>query len=197
MITYTLNEKLNGIEISFSSVPCAEIRNTMKEHGFRWHNQKKVWYAKQTDARLLFAEHLTDTKADTKTVAKTEKGNKYGVQIGDIFESSWGYEQTNNTFFQVVALVGESSVRVREVMPKLIKTDSESWASGNYTYDINREILPPITRSTFIKDQEKGDLKRLKSYRQDGTRPEFKISTFANAHYVEPGQQTFFSSSWY
>ena len=197
MTTYELNEKLNGIEISFSSVPGIEIRNSLKENGFRWHRQKKVWYAKQTADRIHLAQDLADKKEVKKATKKAEKVNKFGVQVGDIFESSWGYEQTNNTFFQVVALVGETSVRVREVQPKLIEVKSGSWASGDYTYDINREILPGVSRSTFIKDQDKGDLKRLKSYRQDGTRPEFTISTFANAYYVEPGKQTFFSSSWY
>lgn len=56
--SYTINEEHNGIEISFSEKPGDIIRDELKKQGFRWHNVKKVWYAKNTADRLNLAERL-------------------------------------------------------------------------------------------------------------------------------------------
>ena len=60
MIRYTLNNDLDGIEISFDKKPNSNTLKALKSRGFRWHGVKKVWYAKQTDERLTFAKSLID-----------------------------------------------------------------------------------------------------------------------------------------
>lgn len=124
--------------------------------------------------------------------------NKYGVKVGDIFEASWGYEQTNVNFFQVVALVGESSVRVREVCLKPIDCDPTCSMAANYTYELPQgEILPAKERSTWINDQEKGDLKRLKSWAADKvSNPLFSLADYADAHLCT-GKEVKCYESWY
>lgn len=109
--------------------------------------------------------------------------NKYGVKVGDIFKTSWGYDDTNTQFFQVVSLVGECSVRVREVSLPIV-TEVRGFLSSNKTCRITNEILPPTAFSIFIKNQADGDLKRLKSYNKDGSHPQFKLSSFADAWLV-------------
>ncbi|MBF5824150.1 hypothetical protein HQI67_00200 [Escherichia coli] len=37
------------------------------------------------------------------------------VCVGDIFVSSWGYEQTNVNFYQVISVHGKKTVTVREI----------------------------------------------------------------------------------
>ena len=128
MTTLTLNQELNGIEIKFDCKPISSTLESLKKSGFRWHRQKKFWYAKQTPERIKLAQSITDGK-EIKTVTtkeKAEKKNVFGVKVGDIFSASWGYEQTNNDFFQVIALVGEKSVRVREVNPPIVRRDPVS-----------------------------------------------------------------------
>ena len=64
MAQYTLNEELNGIEISFDRKPDTDTLAALKSAGYRWHRAKKVWYAKQTSDRLTLAASLaglTDT----------------------------------------------------------------------------------------------------------------------------------------
>lgn len=56
--SYTINEEHNGIEISFNEKPGDIVRDELKKQGFRWHNVKKVWYAKNTTERLDLAERL-------------------------------------------------------------------------------------------------------------------------------------------
>lgn len=41
--------------------------------------------------------------------------NAEGVHVGDLFYGSWGYEQTNVDFFQVVALKGKHTAILREI----------------------------------------------------------------------------------
>ena len=108
--------------------------------------------------------------------------NKFGIQVGDLFVSQWGYEQTNVTFFQVVKLLGKTSVRVREVIPEVMEENILGALSRDMSYRNSKELLPAKERSVFIKDQERGDIKRLKSYRVDGTEPQFSISDYANAY---------------
>lgn len=168
--TLTLNNNLNGIELKFDSKPSVEVLNAIKELGFRWHNKKKLWYAKQTADRLAKAKELADGKV-SKAAAKAkaepkEKVNKYGVKVGDLFYCSWGYEQTNVDFFQVIALVGESSVRIREVAPKRLSDNPTCGMAADRTYEVPTEILPPC-RSTFVEDNENGDLKRVRQGYKD------------------------------
>lgn len=54
-------------------------------------------------------------RAAYKAERKAEDAKPHGVQVGDIFRASWGYEQTNVEYFQVVALRGTRQVMVREI----------------------------------------------------------------------------------
>ena len=203
MTTLTLNKELNGIEIRFDCKPISSTLESLKKSGFRWHRQKKFWYAKQTPERIELAQSITDGKEikTGTTKEKAEKKNVFGVKVGDMFSASWGYEQTNNDFFQVIALVGEKSVRVREVNPPIVRRDPVSGMAEDRVYKITGEILPPSPHSVFIKDQEKGDLKRIKpGYFQDEEEAKnncyFDISSYASAYKCN-GETKKVYESWY
>lgn len=202
--TITSNPDFNSLEITFPGKPSDAIRDALKALRFRWHGVKKVWYGYTTEeaARQAIetAEGCKPTETKKPTV-KAEKVNKYGVKVGDIFYASWGWEQTNVNFFQVIALAGESSVRVREVWPEMIEDSAVSPMSSDRTYKLTRDLLPPASRATFIKDQENGDIKRIKpGYDKD---PElakancfFILSTFASAYKCN-GETEKTYESWY
>lgn len=46
--------------------------------------------------------------------------NVDGVRVGDIYVVSWGYEQTNVDFYEVVALKGKKTAVVREIAGEYI-----------------------------------------------------------------------------
>lgn len=204
MNTYRINTAANGIEILFSSKPAEEVRSTLKASGFRWHKSGGYWYAKQTPERLELAKAITESeeREDIKgatTAPKKEKPkvNKFGVKVGDFFSASWGYDQTNNDFFQVIALVGECSVRVREVNPPIIESTAVGSMAEDRVYKLDTSvILPPSRSSVFIKDNEKGDLKRLKSYNKDGKNPQFFLASYTDAHYCASETHKAYES-WY
>lgn len=206
MTNYTIsaNQEFNSLEITFPGKPSDAIRDTLKALHFRWHGAKKLWYGYATEeaARQAIetAEGCKPAEAK-KPAAKTEKVNKYGVKVGDIFAASWGYEQTNVDFFQVVALVGESSVRVREVRPAMIDDVAISGMSADRTYKITAELLPPVRSSVFIKDQENGDVKRIApGYYTDpeeaNNNCSFKLASYATAFKCN-GETVKTYESWY
>ncbi len=196
-MTYTItnNAEFNSIEIAFDGIPAQAVREALKALRFRWHNAKKVWYGYTDEATARAA--IEGTPAAEPTAEKAAAVNRYGVQVGDIFSASWGWEQTNVDFFQVVELVGVSSVRVREVRPQMVDEKGVSPMSADRCYKISREILPPCSSSVFIKDQQRGDIKRLKSYDADGvSHPLFTLASYASARLCALGEMTVYES-WY
>lgn len=206
MATLTFNQELNGIEIRFDTKLSHEIIEKLKNQGFRWHRKKKIWYAKNTLERLKLAQEITGgkeikTETATATHKTKEKKNAFGVKVGDIFSATWGYDQTNVDFFQVIALVGEKSVRVREVNPPIISREAVSGMSEDRVYKLTGELLPPAPHSVFIRDQENGDLKRLQPgwYKDEEEAKKncyFRISSFADAHKCNREKEKTYES-WY
>lgn len=205
--TMTLNSALNGIEITFPEKPSQNTLTALKTNGFRWHGKKKVWYAKNTPERMEVAQKIADEE-EIKAEKMTEKSSKtkkkeniYGVKVGDIFSASWGYEQTNNDFFQVIALVGEKSVRVREVNPTIVSREATCGMAEDRVYKITKEILPHAEYSVFIKDQKNGDLKRIKpGHYKDPEEAKkhcyFDLSSYASAYKCN-GETEKVYESWY
>lgn len=195
--TITKNEQFNSIEISFDGKPSEAVRDSLKALRFRWHGVKKIWYGYTTEETARAAiEGKTETK--TEKTPKTDKANKFGVKVGDLFRAPWGYEQTNVDFFQVIELVGESSVRVREVYPEMIEDKAVGPMASDRTYrtNTNGKLLPKAVSSVFIKDQDKGDIKRLRSSDKDGiSNPFFKLDSFAWARLC--GETAKGYESWY
>lgn len=52
------NKEFGGLELIFPSRPDRSVIDSLKEQGFRWHNQKKLWFAKENETRLAFAKRL-------------------------------------------------------------------------------------------------------------------------------------------
>lgn len=173
----TANEAFKSFEISFDEKPSEAVREALKALRYRWHSVKKIWYGysdeKTVREAIENAEGVKAGKVEKKAVKVAEKVNKYGVKVGDVFEMSWGYEQTQVDFFQVVSLAGESSVRVVHVNPIVVGTEATCSMAEDRTWKITPEIMPIDTNSIFIKDNVKGDLKKVDLY--GGETPCIKI----------------------
>lgn len=167
------NKKFNGIEVKFAERPITEMLNILKSYHFHWHREKKLWYAKVTpEKEKLVKELQTMTneeiiykmqllkKADvkskkTKAKTKTEPKNIFGVQIGDVFYDSWGYDQTNIDFYQVVGLKGKTTVELKPVKKKrksigycsdLVTPIKDEFLEGNYKTRLVDGETETITR---------------------------------------------------
>jgi len=70
------NEKKEGIEVYFTSVPTKEERDKLKESNWHWNHKKECWYVKEKllrDMNILSEEVEEKPKAKTKKVEKIEE----------------------------------------------------------------------------------------------------------------------------
>ena len=140
------NEEKNGEELYFEQKPMYDIVKELKSNGYKWHNVKKCWYR----------------KFDYTETTKKEQKNYLGVKVGDIFHFSWGYEQTNANYFQVIALKGTKQVVIKEIAYEITKT------TGFDSYKVRPIKNSFLKNSQFILDNEKGAVKRVNGL-QNGT----------------------------
>lgn len=176
--TEVINFEKHGKELYFKAIPTYQERTILKANGYRWHNQKKCWY-------------ISDKKVTTqKTEIKAEAQNELGIKVGDIFYMSWGYEQTNVDFFQVVALKGKTQVVIKEVH---LTSKKEEYAVSGMSRDVayNTTDTKIIENSVFVKDQDKGMIKKVCGNKEN---PYLNMTSYANAYKYE-GQKLY--ESWY
>lgn len=114
-------------------------------------------------SKLLKAQKENNTVTKEKAAAVQEY--KHGFKIGEILYASWGYEQTNLDFYKVVA-VTEKTVRIVEVSMKMKNQNAYSGMSRMVSYDTT--TAKPVERSYEIKDQVKGDIKKISTYECKG-----------------------------
>ena len=65
-VSMALNEEHKGVELKFSGKPDVKVREALKNAGFRWHNTRQIWYAKQTAKAMELAKAMAEPKAEPK-----------------------------------------------------------------------------------------------------------------------------------
>ena len=68
---------------------------------------------------LLSAQNKAQRKEEQK--ALQNEIEKF-VKVGDVFVSSWGYEQTNIDYYQVVGIKGKSTLTLREISAEVVES---------------------------------------------------------------------------
>ena len=107
----------------------------------------------------------------TKPVVK----NELGVKVGDIFYASWGYDQTNIDYYQIVG-VTEKGCYIRPIGAKRIH-EKDEWGSD--------ALMPAKDHfidgyDPFVKDPKKGAFKRTMRSSYSGVY--LNMSSYANAY---------------
>lgn len=144
--------------------------------------QKPTWrYAFTTAAKreAKIAAQIAHTTAEAESKAKrTEERNKpHGWEPGLILVSSWGYEQTNVDFFEVVRVVGKCFVEIEKIGSQRANNSPDGFAS------MSDHCMPDPAHRTG---------KVIKVKVQFGSR--VSLSTYAGAH-VWDGKPMY--RSWY
>ena len=88
------------------------------------------------------------------------------IKEGDIFYSSWGYEQTNIDFYRVIEKVGKASVKLCSLENKILHEKS------NQTQDA---VVPYLVQVGRVWTS------RVKYYKDDN-QPRIKLSNYQSAH---------------
>lgn len=79
---------------------------------FRDKNQMEMQIKKTIDERRSHVDRMQQRKQERSQFQHT-------LKEGDILYSSWGYDQTNISYYQVVT-IGEKSVKIREIASKAV-----------------------------------------------------------------------------
>lgn len=164
------NDHFGSIEVRFDGKPSAAVRDALKALKFRWNPNRGIWYGFGTEEATENAieDAMNGSEPETLNAEPSKKKPvpmpEHGLKVGDLFVASWGWEQTNTNFFQVVELVGKASVRIREVIPVVLTEDATGPMAANYTYKVPEagELLNAVQNPGFVEDNMRGDLKRVR-----------------------------------
>jgi len=110
--------------------------------------------------------------ADIQVVAQT---NQKVPKVGDLFYSSWGYDQTNIDFYQVTAAISANTIEVRRCGSK--QTDYQN-LSGHVKAD---------------KGNLQGEPKKHRVLYDMNGNPSFKVASYARAWPTTENEEHFFS----
>jgi hypothetical protein len=78
-----------------------------------FHNSFQTQQQRERVIREYIERLRQTTEYKTKEAAK-RKGFKHGFKVGDVLHYSWGYEQTNCEFYQIVSTT-PGAVTIREI----------------------------------------------------------------------------------
>lgn len=163
--------KLHGYRIEFyanvKSLFCGKFTRVLtsgKNKGrdkvlenFRFYSaqDRENWARKKVESILANVKSKTNEKA-TLDAARASFVNPF--KVGQIFYDSWGYDQTNIDFYEVVEVL-KRAVKLRKIGQKKVEGSSESWGMSEYvTPDAGNFISAPQTKSVMFRTNSKGEV---------------------------------------
>lgn len=143
---------------------------------YRFKTVESMW--SQIDKTL----NGLDAHAKMKSEWAAKRRAPHDVKVGDVFRSSWGYDQTNIDFYEVTRLIGKSTVEVRPIAQDSMET-----------MHMQGECVP--LRGQYIGEA------RQHRVSMAGGEPSIAVRSFANAYRIKPvaviaGAPIFKSSHW-
>ena len=127
-----------------------------------------------------FFESVERIKAANEKKKEEKSGFTTALKPGDILESSWGWEQTNVDFYQVIAVRGKRTIIMREIGSDLIES----------TGQMSGKRIP--VKDAFIKDAP--ELRKRAGSLGPGNREYISLNSYSSAHLWD-GKPCF--CSWY
>ena len=116
-------------------------------------------------------------KEQSEANKKLKKENIEKCQIGDVYRTSWGYEQTNVNFFQVISKPTPSSVIVREISKNIVEG---GFMSGHATPCVG-EFVGEERKCRFNKDGT--GISRIDDYNNTGRKCDPNASYYVSWGY--------------
>ena len=93
MIRITENTEKKGLEVAFTAKPDAATRDALKAAGFRWHNKRKIWFAKDTQARREVLQGIAEG-AEIVPAAAIEGAEKFTLERLQKIRDCYTFEVT-------------------------------------------------------------------------------------------------------
>jgi len=96
---------------------------------------------------------------------RKERNGGHSLKVGDALHASWGYDQTNADFWQVVEVPSKCFVVCRKIASKMVEGEAATWT----------QVVP--VKDAFLEG-ERGAPKRYKA----GPNNSIAVYSFAKAH---------------
>lgn len=127
-VNIVMNSEKNGIEIRFGGKPAAEIIESLKANGFRWSGKQKMWYAKQTEETITFANSLNNGEPISSVVKNKTEQNEYDLwEMTRTFGIGNNYEKYRILDTKEIAAIIRKHIKPRFPMCKFsVKSDYNS-----------------------------------------------------------------------
>ncbi len=127
-------------------------------YAFKTAEQREQHIAKFIESRKAILQYKAERKAEQCAAPRA-------FALGDIAKTSWGYDQTNVDFFEVVALVGAKSVAIRKIAQK--RTEN-SFMAGTCIPVPGAYLSAPVTKLTRGDTIISADEYRNNAYKYEG-----------------------------
>lgn len=149
--------------VNAKGYPTAHMYKT-KTAGKNKGTEQRVWayYFSSEQSRAtyvnkqLLAVHDAELQAESRKLLKAETLKKVVenkvVTVGSIFVESWGYEQTNIDFYQVIAVNG-CMLTLQEIASEAV-AGTQTYMSADMMPVPNKFIDEPIKRKLLITEGE-------------------------------------------
>lgn len=163
------SKELN-IQVYYKDTPCiSAICFVGRAINPTWHYRFKNAEQRQAEVTNTFnnVQARADRKAEYKAKAK-KASNNHGVKVGDVFRSSWGYDQTNVDYYQIISVSGKSATLCKIAQ----LSEADGYLQGNCVPAPNQFIGKPF--------------KKLIQKQSETSSAYVKIYSFANAYKIEP-----------
>lgn len=148
-VTINMNEEKHGIELIFNEKPNTDTLAALKNNGFRWHRQKKLWYAKNTPERIELANTLSSGSLSDHISGHTEDGYMGAVKwVGNNCKAFYGSDLAKE-FRKMFKIYGIKGVTVRA--GKATYTD-------HFTFTVKTTDTDYISLDEYLKDYTVEDL---------------------------------------
>jgi hypothetical protein len=128
--------------------------------------------------------------AKRKAEKKAAVAEGHGVQVGDIFVASWGYDQTNLNWYQVTKLIGKTMVEIREIGDVIDSTP-------HFTYANKKAVKDSFLTKSHLNNYNNNEPVRKKvNVNVYGGNKSVSISVFSHANaYLWDGKAEYETNS--
>jgi len=171
-------EEYKDIKILTSENKIAgELRPCLKVWIGKQKNPQMNYYYKSEEQRnqaIKRAKDFADSRQEYKQKRSAErKAFKPDVKVGDIYYTSWGYDQTNINFYQVVDVKGETTAVFREIAQDIVEGSDYSHGMACKVIAAKDEFLSDNTITRRI-GQYGARINSVASARKWDGKPEYK-----------------------
>lgn len=178
--------------------PSSQKSGAWSSCGFTGNRSKpdfRYWFTSKEDAQAYIQKWaVAQIKKELDKKQKREEKKSQAsrmrefVSIGDVFVSSWGWDQTNIDYYKVVGFSGESTLRLIRIGSHNTQRDGSMSMCGVKTPDIHTEIGEVFTKRAEVSEScmRNGKMEvsfNFSSYRGARLKPKLEDGTYSGDDY--------------